>query len=92
MTVREAAPDRLMEWSEGAELDWDAVYADQLPRIYNFFRFRLGREADAEELTARTFEKKMRSARADTCVRSGSSRWRQSNTAGSGPNRSPSTS
>ena len=25
------------------ELDWNAVYADQLPRIYNYFRFRAGR-------------------------------------------------
>jgi RNA polymerase sigma-70 factor, ECF subfamily len=43
---------------QGAEVvDWDAVYADLLPRIYNYFRFRLGRNADAEDLTARTFEK-----------------------------------
>lgn len=39
------------------KVDWDAVYADQLPRIYNYFRFRLGRGADVEDLTARTFEK-----------------------------------
>ena len=26
----------------GVEPDWDAVYADQLPRIYNFFRYRFG--------------------------------------------------
>ena len=38
------------------ELDWDALYADQLPRIYNYFRFRVGSDADAEDLTARTFE------------------------------------
>ena len=38
------------------DLDWDAVYADQAPRVYNYFRFRLGREADVEELTSRTFE------------------------------------
>lgn len=43
------------------ELDWDAVYADQAPRVYNYFRFRLGREADVEDLTARTFEKAWRS-------------------------------
>src|SRR5271166_3780096 len=43
------------------ELDWNAVYADQLPRIYNFFRFRVGPAYDAEELTARTFEKAWRS-------------------------------
>jgi RNA polymerase sigma-70 factor (ECF subfamily) len=39
------------------KVDWDAVYADQLPRIYNYFRFRLGSGADVEDLTARTFEK-----------------------------------
>lgn len=42
------------------ELDWNAVYADQLPRIYNYFRFRTGPGHDAEELTARTFEKAWR--------------------------------
>src|SRR5271170_4516217 len=40
--------------------DWNAVYADQLPRIYNYFRFRVGRSHDVEELTARTFEKAWR--------------------------------
>ena len=43
------------------ELDWNAVYADLAPRIYNYFRFRLGRESDVEELTARTFERAWRS-------------------------------
>lgn len=43
------------------ELDWDAVYADQAPRVYNYFRFRLGRETDVEELTGRTFERAWRS-------------------------------
>jgi len=38
-------------------VDWNAVYSEQLPRIYNFLRFRIGRRADAEELTSRTFEK-----------------------------------
>ncbi|HWV94383.1 MAG TPA: sigma-70 family RNA polymerase sigma factor [Vicinamibacterales bacterium] len=37
-----------------------AVYADQLPRVYNFFRYRFGVTADAEDLTARTFEKAWR--------------------------------
>ena len=40
--------------------DWPAVYAQQLPRIYNFFRYRLGHEALAEDLTSRTFEKAWR--------------------------------
>lgn len=42
------------------ELDWDALYADQLPRIYNYFRFRVGTDADAEDLTAHTFERAWR--------------------------------
>ena len=40
-----------------AEPNWDAVYAEQLPRVYNFFRYRLGNDAVAEDLTSRTFEK-----------------------------------
>ena len=39
------------------EIDWDRVYADQLPRVYNFFRFRVANPSDVEDLTARTFEK-----------------------------------
>ncbi|MBS0420129.1 MAG: sigma-70 family RNA polymerase sigma factor [Proteobacteria bacterium] len=50
-----------MDASSPEDLDWDAVYADQAPRVYNYFRFRLGRTADAEDLTARTFEKAWRS-------------------------------
>jgi RNA polymerase sigma-70 factor (ECF subfamily) len=40
-----------------AEINWKAVYAEQLPRVYNYFRFRVRRQADIEDLTARTFEK-----------------------------------
>jgi len=36
------------------------VYAEQLPRVYNFFRYRFGNTADIEDLTARTFEKAWR--------------------------------
>jgi len=46
-----------MAWVFAKTLDWDALYSDQLPRIYNYFRFRVGSDADAEDLTARTFEK-----------------------------------
>jgi RNA polymerase sigma-70 factor (ECF subfamily) len=48
---------RLARWFSTAEPDWDAVYSEQLPRVYNFFRYRLGNAADAEDLTGRTFEK-----------------------------------
>jgi len=53
-------PGRLVRWLSAVEPDWDAVYADQLPRVYNFFRYRFGVTADAEDLTARTFEKAWR--------------------------------
>jgi RNA polymerase sigma-70 factor (ECF subfamily) len=46
-----------MAWVSAEELDWDALYSDHLPRIYNYFRFRVGADADAQDLTARTFEK-----------------------------------
>ncbi len=39
------------------EADWDALYAEQLPRVYNFFRYRVGNGAVAEDLTSITFEK-----------------------------------
>lgn len=38
-------------------VDWDAVYTEQLPRVYNYFRYRFANEAVAEDLTSRTFEK-----------------------------------
>ena len=52
-------PRRLARWG-AAEPDWEQVYAEQLPRVLNFFRYRLGDTADAEDLTARTFEKAWR--------------------------------
>lgn len=49
-----------MAWVSAKEMaketDWDALYSEQLPRVYNYFRFRVGNDADAEDLTARTFE------------------------------------
>jgi RNA polymerase sigma-70 factor (ECF subfamily) len=61
MILEQVAPgDRLM--GEPAEaLNWDALYADHAPRVYNYFRFRLGAQSDVEDLTSRTFEKAWRS-------------------------------
>jgi RNA polymerase sigma-70 factor (ECF subfamily) len=53
----EGAADRSMDWPASGEADWDAIYAEHLPRIYNYFRFRLAADADVEDLTARVFEK-----------------------------------
>jgi len=41
-------------------IDWTAAYQEQLPRVYNFFRYRLGDDQVAEDLTATTFEKAWR--------------------------------
>jgi RNA polymerase sigma-70 factor (ECF subfamily) len=50
-----------MAWAApAAEVDWDAVYAEQLPRVYNFFRYRVGEGPVAEDLTSITFEKAWR--------------------------------
>jgi len=42
------------------EVDWSAVYAEQLPRVYNYFRYRLGDDGEAKDLTSQTFEKAWR--------------------------------
>ena len=43
-----------------AEVDWAAVYAEQLPRVYNYFCFKGGAGPLAEDLTAQTFEQAWR--------------------------------
>ena len=42
------------------EVDWEAEYQVDLPRLYNFFRYRVGDDHVAEDLTAETFEKAWR--------------------------------
>jgi RNA polymerase sigma-70 factor, ECF subfamily len=59
MAFVQVLPRRVASWI-AAEPDWDQVYAEQLPRVLNFFRYRLGDTADVEDLTARTFEKAWR--------------------------------
>jgi RNA polymerase sigma-70 factor (ECF subfamily) len=59
MSSVQVLPRRLASWI-AAEPDWDQVYGEQLPRVLNFFRYRVGRTADVEDLTARTFEKAWR--------------------------------
>jgi RNA polymerase sigma-70 factor, ECF subfamily len=39
------------------EVDWNAVYGELLPKVYNYFRYRLGDSPAAEDLTSKTFEK-----------------------------------
>lgn len=59
MAFEQVLPRRLARWT-AADPDWEQVYAEQLPRVLNFFRYRLADTADVEDLTARTFEKAWR--------------------------------
>jgi RNA polymerase sigma-70 factor (ECF subfamily) len=60
MAMHEAVFGRLWVLSPAREEDWDALYAEQLPRVYNFFRYRVGDGPAAEDLTSITFEKAWR--------------------------------
>jgi RNA polymerase sigma-70 factor (ECF subfamily) len=42
------------------DVDWNAVYRLELPRVYNYFRYRFTNDALAEDLTSATFEKAWR--------------------------------
>ena len=55
--MNDAVFGRIWTLSPAREADWDALYAEQLPRVYNFFRYRVGNHALAEDLTSLTFEK-----------------------------------
>ena len=60
MNAEGAVLQRLLSWAVPARAaDWDRLYAEQLPRIYNYFRYRAGAD-DAEDLTSETFEKAWR--------------------------------
>lgn len=60
MNAEGAVIQRLLSWAVPARAaDWDHLYEEQLPRIYNFFRYRVGPD-DAEDLTSETFEKAWR--------------------------------
>ena len=45
---------------EARVTEWDARFAEALPRVYNFFRYRVGDGPLAEDLASITFEKAWR--------------------------------
>jgi RNA polymerase sigma-70 factor, ECF subfamily len=47
--------------ASGQDAEWDSLYAEQLPRVYNFFHYWVGDRSLAEDLTSTTFEKAWRS-------------------------------
>jgi RNA polymerase sigma-70 factor (ECF subfamily) len=42
------------------EINWESVVTNELPRLYNYFRYRLGDEVVAEDLTSQVLEKAWR--------------------------------
>jgi RNA polymerase sigma-70 factor (ECF subfamily) len=56
-------------------MDWNALYGQQLPRVYNYFRYRVGDDALAEDLTTATFEKAWRSRRRFRSDKAAFSTW-----------------
>lgn len=40
-----------------SSVDWDSVFREQLPRIYNYFLYRVNNRQIAEDLTSKTFER-----------------------------------
>lgn len=55
MTTQTRLLGKLM--NRTGEVDWEAVYTDLLPRVYNFFRYRVPDRATAQDLTATTLER-----------------------------------
>ena len=48
MATESVAQSRWIPWVAAAtEADWDGLYREQLPRVYNFFRYRLGEGPEA---------------------------------------------
>jgi RNA polymerase sigma-70 factor (ECF subfamily) len=54
----------LVEWlapfARSEAVDWEAAYREELPRVFNYFRYRLADRATAEDLTSATFVKAWR--------------------------------
>jgi RNA polymerase sigma-70 factor (ECF subfamily) len=63
MNANAGATERMIWARQAADPDWDAVFTEQLPRVFNYLRYRLGDKADVQELTSRTFEKAWRARR-----------------------------
>jgi RNA polymerase sigma-70 factor (ECF subfamily) len=55
-------PATLATWFKAtlSEADFEELYRAELPRIYNYFRYRVGAGQLAEDLTSATFEKAWR--------------------------------
>jgi RNA polymerase sigma-70 factor, ECF subfamily len=57
MTFQNKAILKSMTVVSSEDINWDSVVNNELPRLYNYFRYRLGDELVAEELTSVVLEK-----------------------------------
>ena len=57
MALEQAVTGWRWALSPAREEDWDALYVEHLPRVYNFLRYRVGDETVAEDLTSIVFQK-----------------------------------
>ena len=57
MAIGDTVFGRFWALDPARDADWDALYAEQLPRVFNYFRYRVGKGPVAEDLTSLTFEK-----------------------------------
>ncbi len=60
MTAQAYPMKWLLTFSPASETDWESLYKAELPKIYNYFRYRFGNDSLAEDLAATTFEKAWR--------------------------------
>jgi RNA polymerase sigma-70 factor (ECF subfamily) len=73
--ILEGATSRQGAMTQTSSFDWDRIYVALAPRVYNYFRFRMGSHIDVEDLTSRTFEKAWRSRSQYRHDLSGVSTW-----------------
>ena len=70
---------RILEWLSPAAavdaVDWDEVFRDGLPRVYNYFRYRGFDRPTAEDLASATFEKAWRARDRYRRDRAGVATW-----------------
>jgi RNA polymerase sigma-70 factor, ECF subfamily len=64
-----------MTESSQSGVDWAFVYDEYMPRVYNFFRYRVRDDALAEDLTANTFAKAWKMRRTYRADLSGVYTW-----------------
>jgi RNA polymerase sigma-70 factor, ECF subfamily len=65
--------ERLLDWAK--PVDWESAFTEELPRIYNYFRYHGLADDAAEDLTAAVFEKAWRSRESYRRERSAVSTW-----------------